>query len=78
METNRFKNVWFWLGIVGVIGTTLGIDATTLTTWGALKDTIIEVLKNPYLIGSAVLSIIGIFVNPNTPGLKDTEKKEVK
>lgn len=74
MDKNRFKNIWFWLGIVGVVGTTLGIDTTTLTTWGALKDTIMEVLKNPYMLGSAVLAVVGIFVNPNTPGIKDTKK----
>lgn len=78
METNRFKNIWFWLGILGVMGATLGIDATTLTTWGALRDTIMNVLSNPYALGSSILAVIGVFVNPNTPGLKDTEKKEVE
>lgn len=75
IDKNRFKNIWFWLGIFGVIGATLGIDATTLTSWSILKDTIVEVLKNPYLLGSTILAVLGVFVNPTTKGLSDEKKK---
>lgn len=78
IDKNRFKNIWFWLGLLGVIGSTLGIDSTTLTTWGALRDAILNVINNPYALGSAILAVIGVFVNPNTKGLSDLEKKKVE
>lgn len=31
--TKRFKNPYFWVGLLGVIFTAMGVDATTLTTW---------------------------------------------
>ena len=54
----RLKNIWFWLGLAGVAGTAAGIDATTLTNWNLLFNSILEVLKNPYLLGCTISSCI--------------------
>ena len=34
----RFKNVWFWVGVGGVLLTALGIEPQMLTSWEALKQ----------------------------------------
>lgn len=75
MNKERFKNVWFWTGLIGVILAAAGIDATTLTSWNALFNSIMGILRNPYMLGSVALAAIGVFVNPNTPGLKDNSRK---
>lgn len=74
MNKERFKNIWFWLGLAGVAGTAAGIDATTLTSWNLLFNSILEVLKNPYLLGCTILAVLGVVVNPTTKGLRDNKK----
>ena len=32
----RFKNPWFWLGLVGLFFTAIGVSPETLTSWAAL------------------------------------------
>lgn len=73
MNKERFKNIWMWLGLLGVIGTAAGIDPTTLTSWDILFDNVMDIIKNPYMLGSVVLAIIGVLINPNTPGIKDNK-----
>mgnify|MGYP000453222043 CR=1 FL=1 len=68
---NRWKNIWFWTGVIGIILTACGIDGHTLTSWGALYSAIKAWLGNPYLIGSSVLAFMGTYVDPTTGGLKD-------
>ena len=71
MNTNRFKNPYFWIGLIGVIFTAMGADPATLTSWGAVKDCIITLFSNPYMIGSVIISVLGVFINPTTKGVKD-------
>lgn len=75
MNTERFRNPWFWIGIVGVILTATGMDPAMFTSWGALWEAVLGVLKNPFLLGTAALAVLGVFVEPTSAGLKD-EKKE--
>ena len=37
---NRWKNPWLWVGVIGVIGTALGVDGTTLTSWADRKSVV--------------------------------------
>lgn len=32
----RYKNPWFWVGIGGIVLTSLQVEASTLTTWGSV------------------------------------------
>lgn len=67
----RAKNPYFWVGIVGTILSAARIDATSLTNWNILFNNVVGILSNPYLLGTVVMSLLGVFVNPTTKGLKD-------
>ena len=70
----RMKNVWFWVGVVGVLLTALGIDPKMLTSWAALKEAVMDVLGNPYLLGSAAIALLGQFVDPTPKGIGDSDQ----
>lgn len=74
----RYKNVGFWIGLIGIVCTAIGIEPSTITSWDILLNNLMEVLKNPYMLVSVIMAITGVFVNPTTPGLKDNSKKEVE
>lgn len=68
---HRIKNPYFWIGLAGVILTAMGVNAETFTTWQAVADALLALLKNPYLLGSVAIAVLGVFVDPSTSGLKD-------
>lgn len=70
----RMKNPWFWVGIVGVIGTAMQISSETLTSWKLLGDAALSLISNPYMIASVFCAVLGVFVSPDTPGLTDKTK----
>lgn len=67
----RMKNPWFWVGLVGVVLTATGMKADMFTSWGILIQAILDVLKNPFLLGTTALAVLGVFVEPTSKGLKD-------
>lgn len=71
----RIKNPWFWVGLIGVVLTATGMDPTMFTSWGALWDSIMDVLRNPFLLSTAFLAVLGVFVEPTTKGLTDGKKE---
>lgn len=76
MNKERFKNPWFWVGIGGVILTATGMEPSMFTSWDALCDAALDVLKNPFLLGTAALAVLGVFVEPTTKGLTDGKGEE--
>ena len=70
----RMQNPWFWVGLVGVVLTATGMEAEMFTDWGILMQSILDVLKNPFLLGTTALAVLGVFVEPTTKGLKDRKK----
>lgn len=70
----RSRNVWFWIGLVGVVLTAMGINPEMLTSWSAVKDSLIALISNPYMIGCVIVAVVGVFIDPTTKGIKD--KKE--
>lgn len=70
----RSKNIWFWIGLGGVILTAMGISPEMLTSWGAVKDAFINLVSNPYLLGCTLVAVVGVFVDPTTKGLKDSKQ----
>ncbi len=71
MNIKRFKNVGFWIGIIGVILTAAGIDPSSITSWSVLFNNILEVVKNPYMLITVVMAVVGVFTDPTTPGITD-------
>lgn len=69
----RLKNPYFWLGLIGVLFTSIGVDFNTLTNWSLLADSFFEAIKNPVLILSVISALLGVFVDPSTKGLKDNK-----
>lgn len=68
---NRFKNIYFWIGLVGVILTSLQVEASSLTTWNSVGQLIINTVQNPYLLFTTAMAVIGVVVDPSSKGLKD-------
>lgn len=70
-QSKRFKNPYLWVGLIGVALTALNVDPTTLTSFGVLGDLIMDVISNPFKIGTLIMAILGVFVNPTSKGLTD-------
>ena len=67
----RFKNPWFIVTLVGLFLTATGINPETLTSWVLVKDALLSVFANPFLLGCFGLAVLGQFIDPTTPGLGD-------
>ena len=50
MKTNRYKNPYFWIGLIGVILTAMGISPEKLTSWDMVVAAAVDLIKNPYLL----------------------------
>ena len=48
-SNNRWKNPWFYVGIIGVILTAIGVDGSTFTTWGVVAKGFMDFIQNPFL-----------------------------
>ena len=68
----RLKNPWFWVGLVGVILAAMGVSPETLTSWEALKEAALQLISNPFMLGSVVCAVLGVFVDPTTAGVGDS------
>lgn len=68
----RIKNPYFWIGLIGVILTAMGISPEMLTSWSILWQSIIDLVRNPFMIGSVILAVMGVLVDPTTFGIKDS------
>jgi len=70
----RIKNPWFWVGVVSVALTAIGVDPQTFTSWRSVLDGLLAVLLNPVQLATAVLSVLSVFVDPTTSGLSDSTR----
>lgn len=70
----RFKNPWFWVGLIGTILTAMGASPEMFTNWGAVYEAIIGLLSNPFQIGCVILAVLGVFVDPTTAGISDSQR----
>ena len=72
----RFKNPMFWVGIIiAAVMTALaqiGMSWEQITTWGALGEVLLEVIKNPVVLVSVLASIYNAINDPTTSGLSDS------
>lgn len=70
----RFKNPWFWIGIVCVLISAMGIDPKVLTSWEILWSEIVALFTNPFRLASTFVSIVGVLVDPTTKGANDSKR----
>lgn len=71
----RVVNPYFWLGVGGVVLTAIHVTPETFTSWSILSEKVIDVLSNPYMLGSVIVAIFGVLNNPTTKGITDNEKE---
>lgn len=70
-SVERYKNPWFWVGIGGIVLTSLQVEASTLTTWASVGELVIKTASNPFLLGTTAMAVLGVFINPTSKGLGD-------
>lgn len=70
---NRYKNPWFWIGLLGVILTAMGVNPEMFTSWAVVWQALKELVSNPFMLGSVAMAVLGVFVEPTTKGLRDGE-----
>ena len=68
----RFKNVWFWVGLIGTILTAMNVEPAMLTSWPLVWEAIMNLISNPFQIGCVIIAIIGVVVDPTTKGIGDS------
>ena len=68
----RLKNPWFWVGLVSIALTAIGVDPTMFTSWSAVWDAIKDVLANPVQLVTMILAILAVFIDPTTSGITDS------
>lgn len=68
----RMQNPWFWVGVVSVAITAIGVDPMTFTSWQAVWDGVLAVLQNPVQLVTMCLAVLAVFVDPTTQGLSDS------
>ena len=54
----RLKNPWFWVGVISIAIASIGLDPTTMTTWGAVWAAAVAVLHNPVQLVTVVLAVL--------------------
>lgn len=70
----RMKNPLFWVSLGGVILTAMGQSPETFTSWGKVLQAVVELLGNPYLLGSVILAVLGVLMDPTTRGVCDSSR----
>ena len=70
----RFKNPWFWVGLGGVILSAMGVSPEMFTSWGAVWEAVVNLFGNPFMLGSVILAVLGVFVDPTTAGIGDSTR----
>ena len=76
LKNPKFKNPWFWLGLVSIIFGSAGVDMNTLTSWNALGQAVLGILQNPVAVMAVIGGILGVFNGNGSKGLDKPIKKE--
>ena len=76
LKNPKFKNPWFWLGLVSIIFGSAGVDMNTLTSWNALGQAVLGILQNPVAVMAVIGGILGVFNDNSVSGLDKIIQKE--
>ena len=69
----RFRNPYFWIGLIGILLMSIGVETSMLTSWELVFDNIVELIKNPFMIGSTFVALWGYIQDFTTEGIGDTD-----
>lgn len=70
----RAQNPYFWIGLVAVILTAIGVSPETFTSWHILWEQIKALLLNPFKLGCVLVALIGYVTDPTSKGIADTDR----
>lgn len=70
----RMKNPWFWVSLLGVILTAMGVSPEMFTSWDAVIQAIRDLIGNPFMLGSVAIAVMGVFIDPTTKGIGDSKQ----
>lgn len=56
---------------MGVILTSLNLSPSSFQSWGDVYNTIIDVFNNPFKLGTVIMALVGVYINPTTKGFRD-------
>lgn len=70
----RMKNPWFWVSLLGVILTAMGVSPEMFTSWDAVIQAIRDLIGNPFMLGSVAVAVMGVFIDPTTKGICDSKQ----
>lgn len=70
----RFKNWAFWLGLGATILAAMNVSPEMFTSWDLLWQEVVSLFNNPFRLGCVVVAIIGVLVDPTTPGIGDSQR----
>ena len=68
----RLRNPLFWVSLGGVVLTAMGRTPESFTSWGRVLQAVVELVGNPYLLGSVTLAVLGVLIDPTTKGICDS------
>lgn len=73
----RIRNPLFWvqviLAVLMPILAYMGLTVEDLTSWAILGTTLLEAVKNPYVLGLVVVSVWNAINDPTTEGVSDSK-----
>lgn len=73
----RIRNPLFWvqviLAVLMPILAYMGLTVEDLTSWTILGTTLLEAVKNPYVLGLVVVSVWNAINDPTTEGVSDSK-----
>lgn len=74
----RIHNPVWWaqvfLAIASPILAYYGINFKDFTTWKSVFNTLLNALKNPYVLGLIAINVINTINDPTTKGFSDSQR----
>lgn len=70
----RMQNVWFWVGLGGIILTAMDVSPEMFTNWAMVWQEVVDLFSNPFQLGCVIFAVLGVFVDPTTAGIGDSTR----
>lgn len=75
LNNPKFKNPFFWMGVISLIFTTANIRIEDLTSWDLLFDAIKSIGDNPAILFYIAGALIGVWNDNSSPGMDKLKAK---